>query len=64
MYAVLGTAVTQEGSGVARRQQAQPDYRAACRRIDHVIDLARHEPGCEVDMVSIGNHPIGVQPGE
>jgi hypothetical protein len=29
-----------------------------------VIDLARHEPGCEVDMVSIGNHPIGVQPGE
>ena len=34
-------------------QQAQPDYRGARRRVDHVIDLARHEPGCEVNIVSI-----------
>ena len=62
--AVLGTAVAEERNGVACGQQAQPDHRGAPRRIDHVVDLARHEPGCEVNVVSIGDHPTGFQPGE
>ena len=62
--AVLCAAMAQKGDGVARRQQAQPDYRGARRRVDHVIDLARHEPCREVDMVGVGNYPPGFQPGE
>src|SRR5277367_5637302 len=62
--AVLCAAVAQKGNGVARRQQAQPDHRGASRRVNHMIDFARREPGCEVDMVPVGNHSTSVQPGK
>ncbi len=62
--AVVGAAAPQKGDGVARRQQAEPDHLGAGRRVDHMINLARHEPCREIDMFGVGNGPAGVQSGE
>ena len=62
--ALFDTAISQERHCVSGRQQPQPDDRSTCRRIDHSILLARHEPRSEIDVAGIGYDPAIRQLGE